>query len=554
MVTRASVEDATGCYSVAARATPSRADEAAAESQLDAPWIAHTEAGYIVTGADGDFEARATDLEALADLETTAWFKDALGTKTLISDLGEPRWIDAAAEEDIPTYLDGSQVREALIDQMVENFFPQEKPLVIDGGNISGVHENPKNGAAKAAGWGYVACKVLDEEGRAHLYLYGALIPEVEEQVQSKQLLFGSVAFVSKGVDRYTGEPVGAVLVSYSLTNEPFIHGLKPHARTRSVASGRIAHTRSRPAMPTKTTRTDATKNKPTVRGPMADALKSLALKCGLEVNADTDLTSLSWQINDTVNALAQAAKSENLAEFAASLMTDAPAGDAAPESGEKSVRAVEGLEDAALETFTADVIKELRRVTGVADGAPAALLEALKAMPEASAADETKEENAGEGGTEVKSVRSREQALESAGLRSAFNALTAKVETLEAEKRGRDIEELLDKSWRDAKLEPPTGEERAVIVEHARSFGENYPKAVALTLRAVNRPPQGTVAAPAPGTTTVKGEPTTADEALAAMRAELKAKDPKISGVELRSKAAEQATVRWKHLFRRSA
>ena len=50
----------------------------------------------------------------------------------------------------------------------------------------------------------------------------------------------GSVAFVESDVHPYTGEPIGARLISYALTDKPYIGGLEPHADGIVVGSALV--------------------------------------------------------------------------------------------------------------------------------------------------------------------------------------------------------------------------------------------------------------------------------------------------------------------------
>ncbi|MCC7539236.1 MAG: hypothetical protein IT379_23640 [Deltaproteobacteria bacterium] len=527
-------------------------------------WDAAAE-GYQLD-SDDDATIYATRAEALAALTETTWFADALERKRKPEGLAEPRWFDAAAVEDMPSASDGSQVAEQMIDDMVRNLAAEKTPITIDGAGVSEVHSSVYDSGVAAAGYGYVGVKLLDEEGRAHLYLYGACIPEVDERIDKKQMQWGSIAFVANATHRYSadGAPVaiGARLISYALTNQPFIDGLEPHAsRANANTSGRrFAITRSRKTM---ATRKPTSRNAPpTQRGPMSDALNALAKILNIEVPAEMNEQQIAWAISDKAHALASAAGVEDLTALASGI---AGPSENAARAGEPAAERAEGMPEdaAATEALALDMVTELRRLMGLGDDATAAaVLEALKAMADGSLAGEAPvDENAAEGGQPVEASRSDESRSEVIGLRAAFKSMETEVRALRASQRTREISDRIDERFRAAKIQPPEGEDRAELIEMCRARGDAWAKPIEFALRSVNVPAQGVVTVPAGGAQvrSVQGSSAmNAEEAIAIVRAELekenatKSSSEKLSRSKLHARALDIAKQRYRDVLER--
>lgn len=289
-----------------------------------------------VVEMEGEEIARTeTRTDAFAIVRETAWFEEALSRKQpdalgVGERLAEPRWIDAASEEDVEA-IAGGQLTSEGIDQIVRNLAGIRTAPIVDGGGVSEVHGSVKqwNDATLAAGYVLVGVRVTGADGEPHLWLYVTLLPEVDDAVERGMLLFGSVAFVEEDVHPYTGEPIGARLISYALTDKPYIGGLEPHAPRNAVRSAdqpRVVRARSRKLM-NKTTQAAkeaalararsglqarGTLSKNATRGQLLDALRELATKFGITWNDKTSAYDLAWQIEDRVFSMAAGASVED--------------------------------------------------------------------------------------------------------------------------------------------------------------------------------------------------------------------------------------------------
>jgi hypothetical protein len=453
-----------------------------------------------VSGAE--YDDRADALDAVTETE---WFRDAFARKHKPSDLAEPRWFDAAAEEDMPSYRDGSQVAEHMIDDMVRNLAAERTPITIDGGGVSEVHSSVYDSGVPAAGYGYVGVKLIDEDGRAHLYLYGACLPEVDQRIDKKQMQWGSIAFVADDTHRYSadGEPVaiGARLISYALTNQPFIDGLEPHAsRSKADPSGRrFAITRSR---------------------------KTMATKKPVRSNEVPPTQPAATDVRDAAPAVAPVA--DQRAE-------DMPG------------------EDAGAAAFANDVTAELRRIMGMGeDVSPAALLEALKAMADGvMAGEEPVDENAAEGGQPVaasaaEGTRSAEIRAEAIGLRSRVADLESEIGKYREAAKRVELERHLDGQCAVIKRALPPAQ-RTELLDMAMQHGGDAKRLLDITVRALNVPPQGVALgqAPAPLTAGASGGGASKRDFLAAIREELKKSEPGLSRDALRTRTYAVAKQR---------
>lgn len=143
-------------------------------------------------------------------------------------------WVDAVKVGQLAGYPtedgNGLAVTEEMIDEMVANLRRSPDPVPVDGAGVSDVHGTVDDTATEAAGWVFDAKKVVDDrDGLAHMHLLLELRHEVYAKIKTGGYRFGSIAFAEDGVDRETGEPTGAVLDSYAITNKPFVQGLRPH-------------------------------------------------------------------------------------------------------------------------------------------------------------------------------------------------------------------------------------------------------------------------------------------------------------------------------------
>ena len=146
-------------------------------------------------------------------------------------------WLDLTREGVFAGYptADGAgiEITRATLEHLLASIKRAETPIPVDGGGISAPHEMVRDSGAGAAGWLLDSVITEDKRGRAHLWGWVELMPEVAQAIASGALLFGSVAYDEGGIDRETGDAIGPSLHSYALTNKPFVPGLHPHRLDR---------------------------------------------------------------------------------------------------------------------------------------------------------------------------------------------------------------------------------------------------------------------------------------------------------------------------------
>lgn len=495
------------------------ADQVAADDAVDTaekspvPTIVQADDVWRLT-VDGAVTEHDTRAEAFAAVEASEWFAGTIARKhdDKWPKLAAGRWVDAASIEDLPAAHDGSQIVDAFIDDMIRNLDAASTAPPVDGGGVSEPHETVYNSDALAAGRVFAGVRVTGADGRPHLWLWVRLDATVDSEVEDQRWAFGSIAFWPDDVDRYSKEPIGARLVSYALTNFPFVDALEPHQpraeRSHTNRAGPwLALTRSRTTSMSK--QSAATKsNDKTVRGIAKDKLAELARSLGI---AEKDLENY-WAFSDAVGALIQGAKIEQVTEGGAAAAPpgdDAAAGKAAPpaegtvtparaeDDAGKPDAAAAGADDAANEALLSDVVSALREVFGQPDADPAALLDMLKSSSDAfkgALGGGDPAPNAGEGGQDAAGKSATAIHAELIGMRTQQKADREELSKLRAEVRARAIGDEIDAKFRSAKIAPPAGEDRAELVALCEKSGDEYPRVVALALRGVNRPPQGTV------------------------------------------------------------
>jgi len=90
---------------------------------------------------------------------------------------------------------------------------------------------------APAPGW------VLDVElregadGKAQLWAFAWLGPQIRAQIASRAYLWVSIAFTLEGVHWITGDPIGPCLTSIAFTNHPYMQDLTPLAAANRATS-----------------------------------------------------------------------------------------------------------------------------------------------------------------------------------------------------------------------------------------------------------------------------------------------------------------------------
>lgn len=372
-----------------------------ADAPPPAPYLIQTDKGWDLADAEGvvlgSYKTRADAFDGLMETE---WYETVRARKPeyVISDEAPTLWFDAAKVEPMEAVA-GGRVTEKGIDDMVRNLAEERTPIMIDGASgISEAHESVWSSVARAVGWCYVGVKALHKDG-AHIWLFGEVHPEVYEQIERGELKYGSIAFMEADVHRYTGEEIGMHLISYALTNRPYIDGLLPHdtsqkttallgellaPRSRSTyndGAARLARTRSRETeitMPTKPTK----KNPAGARATMEEVAG--ALMTMLDIPEDTEA--------DKVGDLMLAKVAEWKAAWDAAQAAKPPP-PKPPKEGDKGRAEGEppppppgagGEGDAAGDTFKSEVVTILKDIFGQAEADEAALLDLLKASKEA--------------------------------------------------------------------------------------------------------------------------------------------------------------------------
>lgn len=522
----------------------------------DVPYIEARDDGWHLVDGESDslFDSRQEAFDAVRD---TAWFAASLERKAEVSGLAEPRWFDAAAVEPAPSAYDGSQVTANGIDQMVRNLALWETAVQMDGGGVSAVHASALDTDAPAAGWVYFGVKAIHADGRAHLWLYGAVLPAVDEQIEAKQLQFGSIAFYENDKDRYTSEDIGARLVSYALTNQPFIGGLTPHARSlNSAGHSRLAITRSQ-RIDNMTTK----KKTPAERGPAKDLLTQVAGLLKIDLPADMSEEAV-YQMSDRLRALIQAAIGESLTDGSAPA---APEGDATkavqPDAAPAARALLPGFDsEEAQDAWTQDVRMALGEIFGQPDAAPAELLDLLKASTEAfkgaiGQAAPPDDGTSSENPDAVKSMRT-----EVANLRSAIDKQGAELKSLRSEKLDREIaDEIAAVSAKAQKL-APAGEELAELRHIAREVadaGLDWKRHVRSLCANRAAPPVGTVTDPTDGPSVPGANATNLTEAIESakqrVRSDAKVRGEKLTSTQIGKRAYDLAVAENPHLVKQS-
>lgn len=225
---------------------------AAARQRVDAtpaPLVVRQEGdAWCIEGGEGEYRyGGKSPVPALNQLRAHPWFTEAVDRKSHVpilaggQDVGVWRWVDASAQEDTEYTEEeaangyaGVLITEKHIDEMIANLAARAHPIPLDG-VICGPHESMWNSSAPAPGWGYVAAKVFDGTGRAHLFLLCHVAPDVADAMDRGHIAFGSIAFMANGFDPYTDKDIGAELLSYALTNDPFVKGLMAHSAVRAL-------------------------------------------------------------------------------------------------------------------------------------------------------------------------------------------------------------------------------------------------------------------------------------------------------------------------------
>lgn len=473
-----------------------------AEAAADGTWrLVATGSGEILSSEHASVRAALT--AALALEAVSGFVKNA----NLRQD-GEPdgvwRWLDATAVEDEPIVdKDGGQSRigEGAIWGMAESLNARGSAIPINGGGgPEGLKDSAPHGDAytggdhPANGFAHVGLVAIDATGRAHLFIYSELLPEIAAEVDRGRLAYGSVRFWFDGVDESDNFAVtNAGLISHALTNDPAVTTLTAGSERyrepgqvqlrRAVRSRwfpdqerttmttidqiRALHATATASTGTAAERYRAARELATqTRGAVGDLLKDVAAIFGLtleEIRAD------HWKLPDAVFAMLDALKLEEalaVANGAPKPAAEPPAGEVSAEARESlrgmakrgyvlgavlSQRAVEDMEGEALDAFAADVLAFGRKVLGKPEAPAADVLAELQAVEEkvlAALADEDAEEPADPPADDPKP---KEGEAASADLRAAYRARNA--ERAKAKALGAKVAYFEARDWLDAEL-----------------------------------------------------------------------------------------------------
>lgn len=462
------------------------------------------------------------------------------------SRLADPRWVDGSAAEDRPA-VQGGQVTEESIDEMVANLSEIRRAPIVDGGGLGNTHASAMPGGDDTSAAGYVlgAVKVIgddEDETRAHMFLYVALAPDVDRRVENIEIAYGSIAFKSNYVHPYSGEDIGTVLVSYALTNQSLQDVLEPHAQRIAVRAmalkGIVMSEKVTP--PAKT----------------ADEDKGLAIERiadALQVDA-TDYEKMGDRLRALIDAHKAAQRAEEPDE--AGKGDDGESGDEAadkgdedtdPGTGERSEvgaadRMQDGDESEAGDDVMGAMLDEVRRISGDAELSAAGAIEILRALPELA---KKPDDDAGLPGDDVEQKSEGDVGVD------AERSEGDKGETLT-----RAIGDYIDERYSLIKRSPDAKdrEDLAIACRALNANGNDWRAFVRRSIHAANEPPKGVVTS----TNTRSGSGvsgiSTRAEAIDFCKREIRKSDPRISSRDLRGKAYAMAKEKFREVFREDA
>lgn len=472
-----------------------------------------------------------------------------LGKRANLREDGEPigvwRWFDASAEED--ESIGGSRITAESIWEMAASLNERRSAIPINGGgSVRGLGDSAPHGDAVtggdhlANGFAHLGFPVIDETGRAHLFLRGELLPEIAAEFDLGRLAYGSIRFGFDEVDEADDYAVkGAVLISHALTNDPAVTTLTAGSeRRRSSEHANVACRTRRSFMA----------NKPAAqRGPIADVLAKIASMLGITTE---QLEENPWAVSDAVYTLQNGAKVEEILEAAD--VEPAPAeGESEDEARARAVlrslravREVEDVEPEAVDPMLEGFIAFGREVLGKPDAEPAEVLGELNSRKDeitAALAPETEPAAEGETAEEQRSrgalSRARQRADKAERELRAASAKVQRFETrewLEAEIDKRGI--AVPKKQREQYL--------ALAIEKGRDV-------VGLILDARNAPPTGS---PLDDEEEPVAAPVSQCDAIALCEDEAaqveRARDPKVAPQIIYARAQRIAEKRWPTLF----
>lgn len=92
-----------------------------------------------------------------------------------------------------------------------------------------------------APGWVLDLEKRRGADGKVQLWALVEMGEQLWGQVERREYLWTSVAVDPNGKDRVTNQPIGAVMTSLAMTNNPFILGMEPMTTSQGQSSKKIA-------------------------------------------------------------------------------------------------------------------------------------------------------------------------------------------------------------------------------------------------------------------------------------------------------------------------
>lgn len=520
--------------------------------------VIETDSGAEVRlrGSEEPGEPYASLREALDSLLTDDDYRPKAGI--LRSESGEQvgawRWLDATAEEPSPAE-DGSQVTRSLIAAMAARL-NSGSPAPMDGGT-SEAHSQLSSTSTAADGYAHVGVEVLLRERRYaempadidrsderavseweeanppsigtrwHLFLYCELDSAIARDVDSGRLAYGSIGFTNDGR-----------LLQHALTNVPAVEGLRPNNSVRAPRGVRISFRSMRITMP-KTP--NAAK-----RATLAEAEPLLLEMTGASPEElGTKLIELVAAKNAEMADHAAEAEAEKPAEEPAAAdatqRTDAPV---APPA--EAPRAEGAFADAAaMEMFASEALNLLRDIFGVADEAPAAVLEKAKASLAAFKGAVGQAAPPADAG-----AMSAQQPEAQRSVSDAAKRALDENAALKAEIAKRDTRDAIAKRAADAKV-TLTNLEQLVADALAVSDASARERLIDTAIRAAQVVPTGRVFGDGAASSM---QPQTISEARAQLEESVRREFPRYGNNEVRATALRKAQERWPHLFESQA
>lgn len=503
--------------------------------------VVETASGEVLSS---EHATAKTALNSALELDSVQPMVKSANLRTEGEPDGEWRWLDATAVEDQP--IGGARIGELSIWEMASSLNTRSSAIPINGGGApdgmqsSDPHGDAANGGDHPAnGFAHVGIPVMAADGRAHLYLFGELLPEVAAEVDRGRLAYGSVYFGFDDVDEADNEAVqGAQLISHALTNDPAVTTLSAGSERRRLPSetnstrraGRSAWRKASTvsdkikALLATARNTDAPEAErrgavrqilAAARGPITDTFSKVADVLGVSVEERADNP---WALEDAIFQFEMGAKAEQRLESIPAPAEEPPAEEAAEVAAERppldteartsllalskrghvfglvvSKREVEGLEGEELDAFAQSMLDLGRIVLSKPEATPGDVVAELEAREDEiiAALEEPTEEPEEDG----EATEEAGEAAASSDLRSRFGKMRSqrnKARSALAVETAK-VAKFETYAWLDAELakreKTVTPQKRDRYVAIALKSGREV---VAEFLDDLNSPPQG--------------------------------------------------------------